>query len=252
MNIKYLVIFLGVILISSCTPKSKSALIAEEALKESNQNQPDRNHPSTYPTVNNKTESIPSEASSINGGNSLSALFNRSKSAVFMIFTSDGNQSYQGSGFFVSSNGIAVSNYHVFEGTTIGREVIKLEDGTKCNIERIINRNIENDFIIFKVSSDRSFQYLRVCKQLPSIGEGVFAIGNPRGLEQTLSTGIVSGYRENNKLIQTTAEITHGSSGGPLLNMNGEVIGITTSGMDVANLNFAMNIRVLQLHQYLK
>ena len=117
------------------------------------------------------------------------------------------------------------SNYHVFEGTNIGRETIETSDGTQYRIAEVLSQSSENDFIIFKVSSSRSFNYLPIPAYLPEVGEDVFAIGNPRGLEHTLSTGIVSGYRENNQLIQTTTEITHGSSGGPLLNMNGEVIG---------------------------
>lgn len=79
------------------------------------------------------------------------------------------------------------------------------------------------------------------------VGEECFTIGNPKGLNQTLSKGIVSGYRDFNKLIQTTTEITHGSSGGPLFNKKGEVIGITTSGLGEANLNFAINIKEIPL-----
>lgn len=85
---------------------------------------------------------------------------------------------------------------------------------------------------------------------MTNVGEDVFAIGNPKGLEHTLSKGIVSSYRENNTMIQTTTEITHGSSGGPLFNMQGEVIGITTSGVGEANLNFAMNIQILDLIEF--
>jgi len=62
-------------------------------------------------------------------------------------------------------------------------------------------------------------------------------------LSQTLSTGIISGFREDGNLIQTTAEITYGSSGGALFNKRGEVIGMTTSGFGNASLNFAINIK---------
>ena len=83
------------------------------------------------------------------------------------------------------------------------------------------------------------------------IGDEVFTIGNPKGLTQTLSTGIVSSYRDGNNFIQTTAEITHGSSGAPLFNKYGEVIGITTSGIGEANLNFALNINSIGLENSL-
>ncbi len=65
-------------------------------------------------------------------------IFKRYNSAVFMIFTSDGYHTFQGSGFFFSSDGIAVSNYHVFKGTSIGLETIKLSSGEQLNVEDII------------------------------------------------------------------------------------------------------------------
>ncbi|MBK8111356.1 MAG: serine protease [Saprospiraceae bacterium] len=79
------------------------------------------------------------------------------------------------------------------------------------------------------------------------IGQSCFAIGNPKGLVNTLSTGIISSLRKNGDVIQTTAEITQGSSGGPLFNADGEVIGITTAGLEEANLNFAVSILSLDL-----
>lgn len=83
--------------------------------------------------------------------------------------------------------------------------------------------------------------------ETPNIGEESFTVGNPQGLTQTLSKGIISGFRENRKYIQTTTEITYGSSGAPLFNRNGEVIGITTGGFGEANLNYAINIKEVPL-----
>jgi serine protease Do len=183
----------------------------------------------------------------------LNELFKKYQSAVFMVYTTDGEKGYQGSGFFISSNGIAVSNYHVFEGTTRGLEVIKTYDGNELRVDKILTKSAEDDYIIFKVriTSTLKFNPIPIAKKNPDIGEDVFAIGNPHGLEHTLSKGIISGYRENDKLIQTTTEITHGSSGGPLLNMKGEVVGITTSGLGEANINFAVNINHLPLKKFL-
>ncbi|MCZ4319176.1 trypsin-like peptidase domain-containing protein [Aequorivita viscosa] len=172
----------------------------------------------------------------------LKELFKNYKSAVFMIITSDGQEFKQGTGFFISSNGIGISNYHVFKGTNKGLESIKLESGEQFKISEVITANEEHDYIIFKVDRE-NLNYFNISLNKLEIGEEVFAIGNPKGLEHTLSQGIISGYRgENDEFIQTTTEITHGSSGGPLLNMNGEVIGITTSGLGEANLNFAIDI----------
>lgn len=200
-------------------------------------------------TVKRPHDKIADSNSEEKGHESLNALYQKHKEAVFLIYTSDGNEYHQGSGFFISSEGIGVSNYHVFEGTYKGREVIKLLSGQEFHIEKVLISDKEHDFILFKVDTAgyENFPFLNIAKKSPEIGESVFAIGNPKGLESTLSTGIVSSLRNNAHLIQTTAEITNGSSGGPLFNMEGEVIGITSSGMGEANLNFAIDIRVLNL-----
>lgn len=184
-------------------------------------------------------------------GVSLSNLYSASKSAVFTVYTSDDEMIYQGSGFFVSSEGVAVSNYHIFEGTFKGNEMILTESGNEYKISRVIEQDEELDYIIFKVSGSSNFNALNIAESRPEIGEEVFAIGNPKGLSHSLSTGIISSYREGSRLLQTTAEITHGSSGGALLNMRGEVVGITTGGIGEANLNFAINIKELKLERYL-
>ena len=182
----------------------------------------------------------------------LNKLYNRYKKSVFLVYTSDGNNGSQGSGFFISKNGLAVSNYHVFESTSQGLEIIKTIDGEQFKILEVLDNSKENDYIIFRVNigNYNILNPIPVVSRTSKIGEDVFAIGNPRGLESTLSKGIISAFRENNTLIQTTTEITHGSSGGPLLNMSGEVIGITTSGMGEANLNFAVNIKTLDLNRF--
>ena len=180
--------------------------------------------------------------------NTLQNLYQKNKESVFLIFTSDGESYHQGSGFFISGEGIGVSNYHVFESTLKGKEVIKTLNGNEYKIARIIKSSKELDYIIFELDNptNNSFPHLNISSIIPKFGESVFTIGNPKGLESTLSTGIVSSLRDNNNIIQTTTEITHGSSGGPLFNMSGEVIGITSSGLGEANLNFAVNIQLLE------
>lgn len=182
----------------------------------------------------------------------LNQLYNKYKNSVFFIFTSDGTKNYFGTGFFISNRGLAVSNYHVFEGTTKGLEVIQTIDEKQFKVLKILDQSKEYDYIIFRVNTkDYHIQNpIPIASQSPQIGDDVFAIGNPEGLSNTLSKGIVSGYRDNNNKIQTTAEITHGSSGGPLMNMSGEIIGITTSGIGEANLNFAINIDILNLDRF--
>ncbi|MEI6124076.1 MAG: trypsin-like peptidase domain-containing protein [Bacteroidota bacterium] len=85
----------------------------------------------------------------------------------------------------------------------------------------------------------------------PVIGENVFAIGNPEGLEKTLSRGIVSNNKDKN-YIQTDTPITHGSSGGPLFNYKGEVVGITTASLGKeGSLFFCINIQKIPYKTYL-
>ncbi|OFX18520.1 MAG: hypothetical protein A2033_02325 [Bacteroidetes bacterium GWA2_31_9] len=128
---------------------------------------------------------------------------------------------------------------------------IVTNDGSEYEIEEI-SKNEDLDYIIFKVKNayNRKFDYVKIAGKLPEIGESVFAIGNPEGLEQTLSTGIVSGYREEKDYIQTDTPITHGSSGGPLFNSKGEVIGITSMGAQEGSLFFAINILKIPTSKY--
>ncbi|MDM1524283.1 serine protease [Empedobacter sp. 225-1] len=171
--------------------------------------------------------------------NSLSELFRENKDAVFLVFAGNDYSSSQGSGFFIREDGIGVSNYHVFEDAE--QALIKTNDGKSYMITEILNYSKEKDFIVFKISNttNNNFKSVVFANISPEIGEDCFAIGNPKGLEQTLSKGIISAFRED--YIQTTAQITHGSSGGALFNNKGEVIGITTMGLNEADLNFALN-----------
>lgn len=181
-----------------------------------------------------------------------SEIFDRYGSAVFMVFTSDGSSAYQGSGFFIDNSGLAVSNYHVFEGTSIGLEQIKLVGSDEAyKVEEIIKRSDDEDFILFRVNCDNT-NYIPIATDKPKIGEKVYAIGSPRGLENTFSSGEVSQWRADN-VMQISALIDHGSSGGALINEYGEVVGITSGTFadgSQANLNYAWSIDVVK--PYLK
>lgn len=179
---------------------------------------------------------------------SASEIFEKYAPAVFKIHAVGGYTSSQGSGFFISSDGVAVSNYHVFEGTTKGYEQIILNDGTVCKVEQVYHYSKEEDFIIFKVALSSKVRYIPIAASSPKVGEKVFTIGSPRGLDNTLSSGEVSQLRDNGDVIQINAPVDHGSSGGVLLNAYGEAIGITSAGIDdsPANLNFAINISILK------
>lgn len=176
-------------------------------------------------------------------------IFKRCNTAVFMIFTSTGYEDYQGSGFFISSDGLAVSNYHVFEGTGMGLESIKLVDNRQFKLDEVIYKDKENDVMIFTVDLPIGYKcnYIPISNQKPQVGDKAYAIGSPLGLENTFSSGEISQLRDSH-IIQISVPIDHGSSGGALINEYGEAIGITSAGLDNsgANLNFAISTDVIK------
>lgn len=183
-----------------------------------------------------------------------SVIFAKYNTAVFMIYTSDGTNAYQGSGFFIDDSGLAVSNYHVFQGTNIGYEQLKLVGSDSAfKVTEVLGKNEEEDIIVFRVNCDNT-NYIPIAIRKPNIGEKVYAIGSPRGLENTFSSGEVSQWRAEN-LMQINALIDHGSSGGALINEYGEAVGITSGSFydgSQANLNYAWSIDVIKPYVEIK
>ena len=170
-------------------------------------------------------------------------LAQRALDSTMLLVTEDANDKPLsfGSGFFVGNNLIA-TNLHVVHGAE--KCFAKLfSQKTMYEIEGYTAIDPENDLIILKVRDiDKLVPTLNLSSNVSiHIGEAVYAIGNPKGYEGTVSNGIVSGIRDTDKLIQMTAPISHGSSGGPVINSNGEVIGVSVlSRSDGQNLNFAI------------
>lgn len=146
-----------------------------------------------------------------------------------------------GSGFIVEP-GKVVTNYHVINGGAGGYVMINGYTEKHKIIGYTVIDKI-NDLAILSVPSLSGVPLPLMSKTISEIGEQIYAIGSPQGLTGTISQGIISGIREVDKkhIIQITAPISPGSSGGPVLNNNGQVIGIAvgtlTSGQ---NLNFAI------------
>lgn len=172
-------------------------------------------------------------------------IFKKYNNAVLLIYSSNGEQMAQGSGFVVSKDGIAVSNYHVLKGTYKGLEVIKLPNGETHKITEVYGYSEKFDYIVFQLDGNK-FDYIPIHLGEIEIGDEVYAIGSPRGLVNTLSNGLIS-QRHNDFIFQISAPIDHGSSGGVLINKFGEAIGITSGGIDgsAANLNFAYDIKAI-------
>lgn len=175
-------------------------------------------------------------------------IFSKFNEAVFMIVTFDGKKRYQGSGFFIGKDGLAVSNYHVFQNTGVGLETIKLAgDNRTYKVSHIYAKDEKYDFILFRVAC-KNKSYIPIANIRPQVGDKVFAIGSPRGLENTFSSGEISQWRDQ-YLIQISALIDHGSSGGALVNEYGEAVGITSGTFaegSQANLNYAWSVDVIK------
>lgn len=161
-----------------------------------------------------------------------------------------------GSGFIVDASGIVVTNYHVVE--TGSRGSVAFKSGLEIPIEGYLYLNHRTDIAILKINPDKSPVPLKpvpLASELPRKGEGVVAFGAPLGLDFTASDGMVSAIRDASDLkesigladhsgtwIQTTAPISPGNSGGPLVNRRGSVVAINTLTMSVGqNLNFAIS-----------
>jgi len=152
-----------------------------------------------------------------------------------------------GSGFFINKEGAIATNYHVLEGSV--RAIIKTVSGKKGQITEIIKADQELDLLIAKTSILNINPVPLGDSDAITVGEDVVAIGNPAGLEGTISKGIISGVRnvEGVSFIQITSPISPGSSGGPVFNVKGKVIGIATAYLDRGqNLNFAMPVNYLR------
>jgi Zn ribbon nucleic-acid-binding protein len=148
--------------------------------------------------------------------------------SVVTIYVESEKGGRTGSGFFHAKN-IVVTNHHVIQGAKDAK--IKTSDGAYFNIKCVRANDPEHDIALLEIEGNpRDIKPLTVSKTIPEQGETIMAFGSPTGLDNTMSQGIVSNIREysGTKWIQFTAAISPGSSGGPIVNMKGEVVGIVT------------------------
>jgi hypothetical protein len=152
------------------------------------------------------------------------------------------NQRYGlGSGFVVSADGLLITNYHVIRGAYYANAI--LANGDKAAVIGVVGFDAEQDIAVLKIPE-------KEMKPLPlgdsdqlKIGNKVIAVGSPKGLQNTVSDGLVSQLHSG--IIQTSTPISPGSSGGPVFNTHGEVVGIAVAtAPDAQNLNFAVPINL--------
>jgi serine protease Do len=152
----------------------------------------------------------------------------KAKPAVVQVIASDANWSPTGTGtgFFVSADGDLLTNFHVIQGAT--HISARTNKGAIFVFEKLIAGSADSDVALLKFQAT-DVDFLSVGSSTGAVErETVLVIGNPEGLQGTVSNGIISAFRESRSLIQITAPISPGSSGSPVLDEAGQVIGMTT------------------------
>jgi S1-C subfamily serine protease len=172
------------------------------------------------------------------------ASFGRKAVGLVLGFDDKGKVIQTGSGFFISDDGRFVTNEHVIRGAK--RTAVKMENGAYYEVKQVSIASTRFDLAILQVRG-KEMPFLKFeTSGLPEVGTRIAVIGSPISLEGTLSDGIVSAIRTEDQgtWIQITAPISPGSSGSPVLNGQGRVVGVVTLGATgrAQNLNFARSV----------
>ncbi len=172
-------------------------------------------------------------------------VYSATEASVFLVYLNNasGSPSALGSAFLVKPH-VLVTNAHVAEA---GSPVLSV--GPVRLPLKVISVDHVHDLATMSVEADLTSTPLVLSSDKVMPGEQIFAIGNPEGLEKSISQGIVAGLRKRNgnDLIQITSPMSHGSSGGPVLNSKGEVIGVAVAFLEEGqNLNFAVPVEYVR------
>ncbi len=172
-----------------------------------------------------------------------------SPSIVYIeTYDSSGNALGSGSGFIVDSSGKVATNYHVIKGSYSAK--VKTAAGITYDVQKVLSYNETTDLAILKISATGLTAVSLGDSSLIETGDNIYAIGNPFGLEDTISNGLISTKSRDingTTYIQISAPISSGSSGGALVDDQGKVIGITAAVYyGGQNLNFAVPINLLR------
>ena len=185
----------------------------------------------------------------------LKGVYEQTKKNVVLLITYDqqGEPQSLGSGVILTTSGEIVTNLHVVRsGTSI---LAKMWNGSFLPIDGVLGLDEASDLVILKTSGQELPPARIGPEAKPEVGNTVIAVGNPLGLEGSLSSGIVSGFRDLpglGRVIQTTAAVSPGSSGGGLFDHEGRLVGITASTLvEGQNLNFAIPVeRISQVKRF--
>jgi S1-C subfamily serine protease len=186
--------------------------------------------------------SLPYSATSAQNARQLAQ--NTFPSVVLLVMQDANGQPLSlGSGFFVA-DGVIVTNLHVVRGSASGQVKVVGQTRTYA-VSELVGIDANQDIVLLEVSGAKA-PPLKLSQGTDlAVGDVVYAVGNPEGLEGTFSQGIVSGFRGSgaDRLLQITAPISPGSSGGPIINSQGEVVGVAVATYKQGqNLNFAVPV----------
>lgn len=175
------------------------------------------------------------------------------KDATVLIYSTDENtEAYSsGSGFFIDSNGMIATNYHVIEGATY----ILIQPSTEQEyfLASVLDYDIANDLALLQLQGQYTVStYLTFSNKEVTVGDSIYVSGYPRGIDLTISNGIISNsshytQTETSEYFLVTAAVSPGNSGGPVVDPSGNVIGIATAKYDTAeNVNLVRPVSYLQ------
>ena len=179
----------------------------------------------------------------VSASDSIPQLVAKTKPATIQIVAFDENWSTirTGTGFFISPDGLAVTNFHVIQGAS--HPSGRTNEGAVFKFERVVAHPPGVDLAILKFEAD-GVACLHLGRSTDAVeGQTVLVIGSPEGLQGTVTEGIISAFRENRSMIQISAPISAGSSGSPVMNESGDVIGVATLvTREGQNLGFAIAV----------
>jgi serine protease Do len=173
----------------------------------------------------------------------------KAKPAVVEIIAMDqsGNPMKTGTGFFITSDGYLLTNNHVI--AVASHLSARTSSGAVYLFESVVARSVDPDLALLKFAAT-DVPHLELGSSTETVeGQRVLVIGNPEGLQGTVSDGIISAFRGDRTYIQITAPISPGSSGSPVLDESGQVIGMATSVYrEGQNLNFAISSETIRAY----
>jgi hypothetical protein len=183
-----------------------------------------------------------------------SEVYRSVKDAVWMVYTHNaGGGGAQGLATMVDPSGVLVTNYQLVadvygEVDPVGITVENSE-GRQFVVSQILLRSAKSDYVTLRIRPrvGESFRAVRIAKTEPQVGDECYVIGNPNGTADSIFQGTISGYRDGRDYIKSTIRMAAGSTGAPILNSAGEVVGITTASTGKTGSDLALNIQHIPL-----